>query len=221
MDNYRKVIELIDHPENFTDSQIAEMMADEEMLRLYNALCDADSALKTRKASEEDVEKAWRRFSTMHSKQKPKGMRTALREFLRQRRAASVAAIVICSVTVLAIGFGAIRQDGAEGNMTEASTLATSPTREAIRASASLPAHSDTLSKSTDILIFEDKTLGTILTSIAEYYGLKIDSHNEAKLSLRLFFRWDKSKSPADVIAQLDNFDNIDIRLKGNVIILL
>ncbi len=69
-----------------------------------------------------------------------------------------------------------------------------------------------------EAVIFENETLDTILGRIAASYEVRIVIANPDKGRLRLYFKWDRTKTLEEVVAQLDNFEQINIKLDGRTI---
>ncbi len=72
--------------------------------------------------------------------------------------------------------------------------------------------------KTTEIIVFDNEPLKTIAGKIAEYYGYQVKFNNEASKSLRLYFRWNQENTVEEVVARLDNFEQIRIEIKDNTI---
>ncbi len=64
MDKYDQILDLIEHPENYSPQQIEALMADEELREVYDLMCETGSALYTPQPV--DVEAEWKSFSSRH-----------------------------------------------------------------------------------------------------------------------------------------------------------
>ena len=61
MDKYNIVLDLIEHPERYTDERINEFLSDPETKEIYDLLCKTETAIKMQATPDVDAE--WRKFS--------------------------------------------------------------------------------------------------------------------------------------------------------------
>lgn len=66
MDKYDLVLDIIEHPENYTSEQLAELLGEPEMREMYNLLCKTDSAIEASRDIDVDVE--WEGFAQKHGR---------------------------------------------------------------------------------------------------------------------------------------------------------
>ena len=59
-----------------------------------------------------------------------------------------------------------------------------------------------------------------ITNKIASYNGMKAEIRNTQAASIRLYFNWNRQCSAAQVVSQLNQFDNIRITLDGSSLVL-
>lgn len=215
MEKYNKVIDMTEHPEKYTDRELQELFKDPEIREIYNVLCDADSALRPEpELGDEDVEREWKRLSCQNRARKPI-------LFFFGRRVAAVAAIAVTSVAALAIGVGLIvghhaRKKGIEAPAQISQEV--SPVM-AMVARNSTTTRTDTITVPIPV-VYENETLGKILSDISDHYGLKLDMSNKQAANLRLFFRWNPAGGPEEAVRQLNNFEKIKLTLKDGVLTL-
>lgn len=222
MDKYDLVLDIIGHPENFSQEQLKELLADKETREIYNLLCKTGSAVN-RECDSPDADAEWEAFKAQRLT--GEGNRNARHARLRvltswlSSRAASTAIVVGLSITsIAAIGIGIKmmayhRQTAAKEAVADVKPLAPAAAEgDTIRtATKQKPAPAEPI-------VFENATLETIMTATGEYYGVSVRyANNEAK-ALRLYFRLDASLPLAEIIGQLNTFDRINITLKDNTL---
>ncbi len=224
MDKYSQIIDIAENPGKYSEIELTEILSDPESREIYNALCDADSALK-RKAhlTETQVEQEWASFanSTYHDAKGNYKKRKLIPSLLGSRVAA-VAAITITSVAALAIGLGVINKPIKRATVIPNQEIKTNPgvADAGIKIANDTVIAQDSISRPIETIIFENEPLKNILTYISEYYGLKLESHNPNAEKLRLYFNWDQAKEADDVIRQLNQFGKITIIRKDGKLIL-
>lgn len=69
------------------------------------------------------------------------------------------------------------------------------------------------------IIVFRKQPLDSILSTVAAYHGVAVDFRNVRKKELYLYYRWDQSLSLDETVAQLNNFERINLTLSDKVII--
>lgn len=223
MDKYDLVLDIIGHPENFSQEQLKELLADKETREIYNLLCKTCSTVN-HECDSPDANAEWEAFKAKRLKgdgnesAKPAQLRM-LTSWLSSR-AASTAIVVGLSITgIAAIGIGIKmmadhRQTATKEAVADVKPLATAAAAEG-----------DTIQTATrqkpapaEPIVFENATLETIMTAVGEYYGVSIRYTNAEAKSLRLYFRLDASLPLAEVTGQLNTFDRINITLKDNTL---
>lgn len=222
MDKYDLVLDIIGHPENFSQEQLKELLDDKETREIYNLLCKTGSAVN-HECDSPDVDAEWEAFKTQRLKgdgnESAKTARLRVLTSWLSSRAASTAIVVGLSITsIAAIGIGIKmmadhRQTTATATVSGAKTAtAAATTGDTIRtATKQKPAPAEPT-------VFENATLETIMTAIGEYYGVSVRYANNETKALRLYFRLDASLPLAEIMEQLNTFDRIDITLKDNTL---
>lgn len=215
---YDKVFDIIDHPENYTPGQLAEILADPEEREIYNMLCLTASATDCRRP--DDTDAAWSDFFRRH-------LSTHRRFFgLKSRRAASVAVIVGSSVIAVAAGIAvtlAISKHRAEpapavAAVTEANAPAAAeetPDADSVQLTATVAKAQELSPK-----VFEDEPFETIMRQIAAAYNVNVKFNNKETASLHLYYKFDPALSLDEIVSQLNTFEQITIQLKDNTLII-
>lgn len=66
---------------------------------------------------------------------------------------------------------------------------------------------------------FDNVALADILSDFATYYNIKVTYRNEDSRVVRLYFNWNKSLPIEENIASLNAFEKINIKCKGDTLI--
>ncbi len=206
---YDVVLDIIEHPENYTPEQLTEILSDSETREIYNLLCKTDSAIEA--GREIDVDAEWETFSAKHTV-------SPRRSFLWSgSRAASIAAIIGSSIIAVAAGFvvtvavtGHKPQSTAEDGAVAPSVVAVS--------TDSITVYSDTVKVSLTPVLFENEPLEKIMKEVADTYGVEVRFNNKEAASLRLYYKLDPSLTLDEVVGQLNTFEQISIRQNGNIL---
>ena len=209
MDKYDLVLDMIEHPENYTSEQLAELLAEPETREIYNLLCKTDSAIEASRGIDVDAE--WECFA------QKRGRRPRHAYLCRGSRAASIAAIVGSSVVAVAAGIAvtvAVVTHKLEPVAKEATIVSTAmpATTEDIITPA------DTVRSLSEPMMFENEPLEAIIKEVAAAYGVEVKFNNREVASLHLYYKLDTSLPLKEVVEQLNTFEQINIKQDGNIL---
>ncbi len=209
MDKYDLVFDVIEHPENYTSEQLAELLREPETREIYNLLCKTDSVIKACK--EPDINSEWENFSDKYAV-RPRSIFSWLGS-----RAASIAAIVGTSIVAVAAGIAVTVSVIAHNPQPIAEEVTASSSAMSLPADT-LTAGNDTVSVSRNSVMFENEPLEKIMKEVAEAYGVEVKFNNKEAASLHLYYRLDTSLPLNEVVEQLNTFEQINISQNGNIL---
>lgn len=210
MDRYELVFDIIEHPEKYSKEQIEEILSDPETREIYNIVCRTDSAVEAHK--EVDVDAEWERFSQKY--------------VLRRRRifpgfgsrAASISVIIFTSIVAVAAGIAVTvsvshRNSApiAEGDMEKTAGFVAAATD-------TLSVQTDTVKAEVAPVMFENEPLEVIMKKVATAYDVEVKFENKDAASLHLYYKLDTALPLDEVVSQLNTFEQINIRRKGNIL---
>lgn len=213
-----KAVDLADHPENYTAEEIRLILEDVEIREAYNAICDADSALKLpADRTSEEIDREWERLEQTLKTEKRKGFRW-INHF--NRRAAVIGGVVTISLVAMAIGGVILRKhDDTSAKKLTIESPVMAPTAMVTGVAAfDTVAQEENIETIVETKVFENETLTSILDEMSRHYGFKVRILNGDVAGLRLYFRWDPADDVADVVRQLNNFERINIVLGNNTL---
>ena len=207
------LLELQEHPEQLTDEQLQQILADDEMRQLVQQLGFAKRAFKhdALKSDTPDVDAEWEKFAASHSEEleildegeyKPR-----LRAYLAPRKiAASFIGVLLAS----GIAFAAIQV--VRNISTPKPQQPTTEQMTDINPVAPLPA--DTVQADTipvEPYVFNNVPLDSMLTAIAVAHNMQVEFENEAARQLRFHFIWKREDSLDRVVEKLNTFEAVNI----------
>lgn len=213
MDKFEKILDIIDHQEKYSDEEIHEILQDEECRKLYQTMVEVDSALES-PSPIINVDEEWGKFSQKHQLQEVSHPITSWRKL-----AASIAVFVLIS----GIAFAAIHTYIKRSQETTQVTADTHP--EVIKSdSAKQVAATDSLThpkpeKPAIHKTFENVAFEQMISEIASYYDLQVKFENNEDKTLRLYYEWDSHLSIENIVKELNQFENVNIKLQQNELI--
>ncbi len=216
MDKYDLVLDLVEHPDRYSDAQITEILSDTECKEFYTLLCKTGAAIRQKHLIETpDIEREWRKVSASRPN-------VARLKFLRPgMRAASIVALSLTSLAAVALGVAVA--------VKHTSSPAT-PVMEEMDRIDSYTAAKDTcvtdtipVVQSSDIptepVLYKDEQLGKLLEVIAKCYGVTVEYRNEETAGLHLYYKFNPALPLEEVVDQLNTFERINIHIDGNTLI--
>lgn len=237
MDKFEKILDIIDHQEKYSDEEIREILQDEECRKLYQTMMEVDSALLQQNLntqasishspddalssnsslgnSSPNIDEEWEKFSQKHQLQEE-----ATHPITSWRKlAASIAGFVLISGIALAAIHTYIKR-------CQETTQVTADTHpEVIKSdSAKQVTATDSLThpKPEKLAIhktFENVAFEQMISEIASYYDLQVKFENNEDKTLRLYYEWNSHSSIENIVKELNQFENVNIELQQNELI--
>ena len=239
------LLELQEHPEQLTDDQLKQILADDEMRQLVQQLGFAKRAFKHDELKDEreqndacinsveqegrrlsqlkndipDVEGQWEKFAASHANELD-----ALDEgehkprFLAFLAPHKIAASFIGVLLASGIAFAAIQV--VRNISTSKPQLPTTEQTTDIEPVTSRPVETvkaDTIPA--EPCVFNNVPLDSMLTVIAAAHQAKVEFENEAARGLRFHFVWKREDSLARIAEKLNTFDAVNIVVEDKKLI--
>lgn len=223
MDKFEKILDIIDHQEKYSDEEIREILQDEECRKLYQTMVEVDSALES-PSPIINVDEEWEKFCQKHQLQEEATQNAAQEAASHpitswRKLAASIAGFVLIS----GIAFAAIHTYIKRSQEPTQVTADTHP--EVINSdSAKQVAAKDSLThpkpeKPAIHKTFENVAFEQMISEIASYYDLQVKFENNEDKTLRLYYEWNSHSSIENIVKELNQFENVNIELQQNELI--
>lgn len=228
MDKFEKILDIIDHQEKYSDEEIREILQDEECRKLYQTMMEIDSALVKQETPAVDIDEEWDKFEHAHadelngennSENNGRNNGTSDGKWSSWRKmAASIAGFVLIS----GIAFAAIHtyikksQEPMLANESHTEMVANDSVKQVAvqdslaKAKAEKPAVHKT---------FENVAFDKMMSEIATYYDMHVKFESAEAKSLRLYYEWDSHSSIESIVKELNQFENVNIEVVGQTII--
>lgn len=206
-DNINRLLDMHEHPENYTDEQLAAMLDDESLARLQEQLATAKRAMTDIPVPDVDAE--WQRFEQQHFAP------------VKNRRWLKVAAMIAGVLMLSAFSYAAIQvvrhhHVDKAGEPTEKVT--TTAQEKSIEVGPSLGV-ADTVKEEVTPVVFDNQTLGQMLETIATRYGTQVEFRNEEARDLRFYFELHSGEELSSVVERLNMFERVSVSIEDNTIV--
>ena len=201
-DKIRLLLDMHEHPESYTDEQLASMLDDEMLERL------ATAKRAMTDIPEPDVDAEWQRFEQEHFTP------------AHNRRWLKVAAMIAGVLMLSAFTYAAIQAVRAhqpeiqqplteQVEKTDALVATSSPTEAA---------GIDSVSTGQPVT-FDNVALETIVGDIAARHQMQVEFRNEDARALRFYFVWQPDEDLDAALERLNLFESVNISKEGNTIV--
>ena len=202
-DKIRLLLDMHEHPENYTDEQLAAMLNDEMLEQLViakRAMTDI---------SEPDVDAEWQHFEQEHFA--PEKNRRWLKV------AAMIAGVLMLSAFTYA-AIHAVRQSVNDKTKEPTETVAPAPQPEST-VGPRLGVADTVAVAAEEPVVFDNLPLDQMLEKIAPHYGMQVEFRNEEARALRFYFVWQPDEDLVAVLERLNLFESVNITKEGNTIV--
>lgn len=231
------LLDLLEHPERYSETQKDELLGDEEVNELYQQLIETRQSLDFAKSKEKmkmpSIDAEWEKLKDemkLKEKQQKEEMsqnaetqQTAkqLPLWSPMRKVAAVAAVLVVSgITFAAIHLVTRSHQASDKHNTELVTshkdsIQQVPTPQ----KSNIEEKTDSASLAQLPLVYENAELQNILTPIAGHFHLQVTYQNESARHIRLFLQLEKNMSLDDIIELMNHFEKVNIRHEGQTLI--
>jgi len=215
------LLELQEHPEQLTDEQLQQILADDEMRQLVQQLGIAKRAFKHNefKSAPPDVDAEWEKFAASHSEELETLDEGEYKSrFVLRLATHKIAASFIGVLLASGIAFAAIQV--IRNISTPKPQLPSTEQVIDTKPVTSLPA--DTVKTDTipiEPYVFNNVPLDSMLTAIAVAHGVSVEFENEAVRQLRFHFVWKRKDSLTRVVEKLNTFEAVNIGMEDNKLV--
>ena len=220
------LLDLLEHPEKYSETQKDELLGDEEVNELYQLQVETRQSLDFAKSKEKmkmpSIDAEWEKLKD-ETKQNAETQQTAkqLPLWSPMRKVAAVAAVLVVSgITFAAIHLVTRSHQPSDKNNTElVASHKDSIQPVSAPQKSNIEEKTDSASLAQLPLVYENAELQNILTPIAGHFHLQVTYQNESARHIRLFLQLEKNMNLDDIIELLNHFEKVNIRHEGQTLI--
>ena len=204
------LLQMMQHPEEYTADEWQDILADDECRELYTLMSKTQSAIDAARAeediTEEMIEAEWQRFSSEKIEVKSEKY-----PFLK------IAAMFVGILMLSGIAYAAIHIISHNAGVDERAQTQevqniNSPKNDAT-------AETLTADSIPQTRIFENTPLDEMVSEIAHYYNKVADIQSEEAHELRLYYKWEPKDSLESVVDDLNHFDRVSLAIEDDKLI--
>lgn len=212
MDKITQLLDIIEHPEKYSDEILERMLSDEQLCQNYEIMALASSAYHARRAKEhdpDDVDAAWKEFQS----------RTTVSTHHKWWRSAAI----IIGIMVSGLAIAALWPFW--HMVPKAEPIETTQKTRPIPANSTTPkenlSHTESQPQPTaKKIVFDNVSLEQIIQETADFYGMSYSFDREEPRRLRLHVKWDQQQPMDSFVSRLNQFEKFTIIINDNTIII-
>ena len=226
------LLNLLEHPEKYSETQKNELLGDEEVNELYQQLVEIRQSLDFAKSKEEmklpSIDAEWEKQKEEKQQKEEMSQNAETLQTAKlfplwspMRKVAAVAAVLVVSgITFAAIHLVTRSHQPSDKNNTElVSSRKDSIQQVSASQKSNIEEKADSASLAQLPLVYENAELQNILTPIAGHFHLQVTYQNESARHIRLFLQLEKNMSLDDIIELMNHFEKVNIRHEGQTLI--
>ena len=215
-ENIRQLLEMLDHPEAYTEQEIHDIInRDEDTRETYRLMVEAKRSSRNRKnKAPVDVDAAWQRFAEQNKTQ------TSILNSQIKKVAASFIGVLLMS----GIAFAAIHivrhYVGGDMPTPPQETQVAIPHQQVALDDTVKVETTDTIAPKATMepVVFDNVPLEEMLPEIAAHYDAKVTFANDKARQLRFRFVWNPQQDIGQVVSDLNQFESMTVTLVDNQI---
>lgn len=211
------LIDMIENPYKYGEEDIRNLLYDPETASIYGTL--VHTAVILQEEPEINVEEEWSAFKIRIWPQHK--IRFAINNFIRTK-AAMILFVLFASFTMAAtiifVSDSAKKEiDSYEKSVTVDSEQAIDNEKASTASKKEASGHGTT--EKNNVEVFKNVNLEEIMESLSNHYKARLVIKDARIGDVKLYFQWDKTLPLSEVIEQLNNFEQINIYLTDNYIV--
>ena len=226
------LLDLLEHPEKYSETQKDELLGDEEVNELYQQLVETRQSLDFAKSKEEmkmpSIDAEWEKLKEEKQQKEEMSQNAETQQTAKlfplwspMRKVAAVAAVLVVSgITFAAIHLVTRSHQASDNSNTElVSSRKDSIQQVSAPQKSNIEEKTDSASLAQLPLVYENAELQNILTPIAGHFHLQVTYQNESARHIRLFLQLEKNMSLDNIIELMNHFEKVNIRHEGQTLI--
>lgn len=226
------LLDLLEHPEKYSETQKDELLGDEEVNELYQQLIETRQSLDFAKSKEKmkmpSIDAEWEKLKEEKQQKEEMNQNAETQQTAKlfslwspMRKVAAVAAVLVVSgITFAAIHLVTRSHQPSDNSNTElVASQKDSIQQVSAPQKSNIEEKTDSASLAQLPLVYENAELQNILTPIAGHFHLQVTYQNESARHIRLFLQLEKNMSLDDIIELMNHFEKVNIRHEGQTLI--
>ena len=215
-ENIRQLLEMLDHPEAYTEQEIHDIInRDEDTRETYRLMVEAKRSSRNRqKEAPVDVDAAWQRFA-----QQNKPQTSNLHPQIKKMVASFIGVLLVSGIAFAAIHIVRHYVGGDMPTPPQETQIVEANQQVALDDTVKV-ATTDTIAPKATMepVVFDNVPLEEMLPEIAAHYDATVSFGSDKARQLRFRFVWNPQQDIDQVVCDLKQFESLTVTLKDNQI---
>ncbi|MCD8298049.1 MAG: DUF4974 domain-containing protein [Prevotella sp.] len=210
------LLEMVEHPEKYSEEQISELLSDEECRGYYDILVEVRQAMvaeKNGKVAVPDVDEEWDSFAE----------RQGIKKHSRWQgwhgwgigKKVAVACVEVLLVSGLSFATVRVVSSYRKAGVQEQKSV---DEKETVKAEETVVENEKTDTVGVKPIVYDNVELHTIMEDICAKYGVSMVYNSDKARHIRLYLNLDSEMTIDDVVEMLEHFENIRVSREGDTI---
>ena len=214
------LLDVLDHPDNFSDEEITRLFADPEIRDHYKTIALLKAALLHKAAKNPETFLPGEAASLPAELPHPAATPVRSRLFSRfpMRKVAVAAIITVVSLVAVATVVGVKVASLRKVQTSQLTELHVQTPEAALPASDTSTQENSIPEEAAESVLFENQPLTDILYAMKEHYGVNVIFRSEGPKNIRLYLRWNPERPLPEIVELLNNFRQFSITLSGDTL---
>ena len=229
------LLDLLEHPEKYSETQKDELLGDKEVNELYQQLIETRQSLDFAKSKEKmkmpSIDAEWEKLKDEMKLKEEKQQKEEMSQDAETQQTAKLfplwspmrkvaAVLVVSGITFAAIHLVTRSHQPSDKYNTElVASRKDSIQQVSAPQKSNIEEKTDSASLAQLPLVYENAELQNILTPISGHFHLQVTYQNESARHIRLFLQLEKNMSLDDIIELMNHFEKVNIRHEGQTLI--
>ena len=210
------LFQMLEHPEQYSEAQWRDILADDECRELYTLMAKTKSATQATQVTDDEIDAEWQRLA--HHK----NLTATVIPLWRKIAAAAAIMIAFFGFTYAAVrtGFFGVEKFLAPKETTHVEKKTTTKEPETkIEEVLTEEEQVEEVPVKVEPHLYDNVPLEQMLNELSAYYHVDVEYHSEDVRSLRLYYQWEPEYPLDKVVEMLSHFETFNIHLEGNKLI--
>lgn len=210
------LFQMLEHPDDYSEDQWQDVLADEECRELYSLMAKTKSATQATQVTDEEIDAEWQRLA--HHKH----LTATVIPLWRKIAAAAAIMIALFGFTYAAVRTGFF---GVEKLLTPKDTThvekktITKEQETKIEEVLTEEEQVEEVPVKVEPHLYDNVPLEQMLNELSAYYHVDVEYTSDDVRSLRLYYQWEPDFSLDKVVDMLSHFETFSIHREGNKLI--
>ena len=231
IDKWDILLDLLENPTAYSETQKNEILGDEETLELYRQIVNVHQALDFQKKNEEinlpSIDEEWKKLKgeklgNIETETKEKRQAKTVTLWSPMRKVAAIVVVLVISGFTFAtihLAFRSFQTSPAhDTNMAKEET----ENKDSVRLIATTAQKTDAVNDSVSAklpLVYENMELQEILKPIAQHFNVQVVYKNESSRHIRLYLQLTEQMSLDEIVELINHFEKVNVHSEGNTLI--